>query len=89
MRRTRGNVVGEGVSSSIIAQTLPIESAAKESASAEKTPIGGGSRESLSPGNLRGPGMREADVRAALGSGYTGEQKLSCLSGSEENDFPK
>ena len=45
-----------------------IGSAAKESASAKKTLIGGASREPLSPGNLREPGLREA----ALGSGHRG-----------------
>ena len=60
-----------------MAQTSPIESAAKESSSAEKTPIGGASRESLSPGNLREPGLQEAAVRTALGNGQTGEQKFS------------
>ena len=55
----------------------PIESDAKESASTEKAPIEGASREPLSPGNLKKPGLREAAVRAALGSGHTGEEKFS------------
>ena len=61
---------------SIIAKTPPIESAAKEGASAEKTPIGGASQEPLSPGNLKEPELREAVVRAAPGSGHTGEREF-------------
>ena len=57
-------------------QTPPIESAAKESASVEETPIGGASREPLSPGHLREPRLREAAVRTALGSGHTGEREF-------------
>ena len=45
----------------------------------EKTPIGGASREPLLTGNPRGPGLREAAVRAALGSGHTGERELYCV----------
>ena len=69
---------------SIIAQTPPIESATKESASAEETSIGGASREPLSPGNLREPGLREATVREALDADYiSGEHELHCVFSSD------
>ena len=68
-------------------QTPMIESAAKESASAEKTPIGGASREPLLPGNPREPGLRESAVRAAFDADYrSGERKLHCVVSS---DFEK
>ena len=66
---------------------LTIESAAKESAIAEKTPIAGASRELLSPGNLREPRLRWVAVRAsALGSGHTGELKFSFFSSNFEKN---
>ena len=81
-RRAAGhNISGvEGAPSSTIAQTPPIESAAKKNASVEETPIGGTPREPASPGNLRKPGLREAAVRAALGSEHTGEREFLYLS---------
>ena len=45
----------------------------------EKTPIEGTSREPLLPRNPREPGLREATVRAALGSGQTGGRELHCV----------
>ena len=48
----------------------------RESASVEEIPIGEASRESLSPGNLREPGLHrgEAAVREILSSGRIGER---------------
>ena len=42
----------------------------------EETPIGGAPGEPVSPGNLREPGLWEAAVRAALGSGHTGKREF-------------
>ena len=54
LRRTAKQNISwvEGAPSNAIAQTPPIESAAKESASAKETPIGGAPREPVSPRNL-------------------------------------
>ena len=72
-----------------MAQTPPIEGATKKSASARETPIGGASREPLLPGSLREPGLREEAVRAALGSGHTGEREFPFYLFFLENYFPK
>ena len=55
---------GRRVPKSIIAQTPPIESAAKESARVEKTPIGRASREPWPfEGSLEIPGQRKLQIR--------------------------
>ena len=54
----------------------------------EEIPIGRASREPLSPGNLREPGLREAAVRAALDSGHAGELEFLFLSVLEKMISP-
>ena len=52
----------------------------QESASVEKTSIGGASREPLLPGNPRKPVLREAAVRAAFDADCrSGERELHCV----------
>ena len=77
---------------STITQTPTIESAAKESASAEKIPIGGALREPLLPGNPREPELRAATVRTTLHADYrSGERELHCVfsSDSEKTNLPR
>ena len=70
------------------AQTPPIESAAKENASAEETQIGAASRELLSPGNLREPGLLREALRA-LGNAYYRSGKRKFQTRCFLSDFEK